>query len=78
VLTSAELEAALARQRSQLRVAALDPRYRVVQLLEPAAPVADAAAVRRLASSLRPESAIIARSIDSPAPQGSGKPAPSR
>jgi hypothetical protein len=78
VLTSADLEAATARQRAQHRLAALDPRYRVVQLLEPAAPVADAAAVRRLASSLRPDSAIIARSLGAPPAQGVGKAATTR
>jgi hypothetical protein len=78
VLTSAELEAATARQRAQHRLAALDPRYRIVQLLEPAAPVAEAAAVRRLASSLRPESAIVARSVVAPAAPGVGKAATTR
>ena len=78
VLTSSELEAATAQRRVQHRLAALDPRYRVVQLLEPAAPVVDAAALRRLASSLRPDSAIIARGAPSPALPGTGKAAPSR
>jgi hypothetical protein len=78
-LTSAELEAATAQRRSQHRLAALDPRYRVVQLLEPAAPVVEAAALRRLASSLRPDSAIIARGAPAPVVVPSpGKAAPSR
>ncbi len=63
VLIPAEVEAALGRQRAARRLAALDPRYRLVQLLEPSpsAPV-DAAALRRLAAILRPEAAVIARS----------------
>jgi hypothetical protein len=77
-LTAAEVEAATARQRTQQRLAALDPRYRLVKLLEPAAPVSDAAAVRRLAASLRPQAAIVARSVESEAPSGSGKSAPAR
>ena len=36
VLTAAEIESAVARQRHVRRLAALDPRYRLVQLLEPA------------------------------------------
>jgi hypothetical protein len=73
VLSSAELEAAAGRKRTEHRLAALDPRYRLVTLLEPAPPVPDAAAVRRLAASLRPDSAIIARSLDESAPDGLGK-----
>jgi hypothetical protein len=63
VLAAPELEAALARLLRARRLAALDPRTRLVQLLEPtvAAPV-DSTAVRRLASSLRLESALVARS----------------
>jgi hypothetical protein len=62
VLATAELDAALARFRNARRLAALDPRYRLVQLLDPsvAAPV-DAAAVRRLSAALRPEAAVVAR-----------------
>lgn len=62
VLAGAELEAALKRLREQRRLAALDPRYRLVQLLDPsvAAPV-DAASVRRFAISLRPDAAVVAR-----------------
>jgi hypothetical protein len=75
ILTSAETDAALGRQRTARRLAALDPRYRLVQLLEPgsAAPV-DAAALRKLASTLRPELAVIARNAARPAgaPNGVG------
>jgi hypothetical protein len=73
ILTSAEIETALGRQRTARRLAALDPRYRLVQLLEPspAAPV-DAAALRRLASNLRPELAVIARSVTRAAGSPSG------
>jgi hypothetical protein len=62
VLGAAELEGGLARLRAARRDAALEPRFRLVQLLDPsvAAPV-DASAVRRLAATLRPESAVIAR-----------------
>jgi hypothetical protein len=64
VLTPAEIDATLARQRSARRLAALDPRYRLVQLLEPAPTVGvDAAALRRFASSLRPDAAVIGRTI---------------
>jgi hypothetical protein len=63
VLVQAEVEAALGRQRAARRTAALDPRYRLVQLLDSSAPPpSDAAALRRLASSLRPEAAVIGRS----------------
>ncbi len=74
VLVPAEVEAALARQHAARRLAALDPRYRLVQLLEPspATPV-DAAALRRLASSLRPDAAVIARTGSRPTPPSSGK-----
>lgn len=62
VLAAGEVDAALGRLRAARRTAALDPRYRLVQLLDPsvAAPV-DAAAIRRLAASLRPQVAIVAR-----------------
>jgi hypothetical protein len=62
VLASAEIEAALKRLREQRRLAALDPRYRLVELLDPSvsAPV-DAASVKRLALSLRPDAAVVAR-----------------
>jgi hypothetical protein len=78
VLVPAEVEAALARQRAARRLAALDPRYRLVQLLDPspAAPI-DAGALRRLAASLRPEAAVIARSVARPA-SPSGKTPSSR
>lgn len=66
VLTAAELESALAKRRSAVRLAALDPRNRLVQLLEPAAPALDAAALRRFAALLRPESAIVARGLTRP------------
>jgi hypothetical protein len=63
VLVPAEVEAALSRQRTTRRLATLDPRYRLVQLLEPSPTAAiDAVALRRLAASLRPEAAVIARS----------------
>jgi hypothetical protein len=63
VLVQAELDAALGRQRAARRLAGLDPRYRLVQLLDAsvAQPI-DAAALRRLASSLRPEAAVVGRS----------------
>jgi hypothetical protein len=73
VLTPAEIEAAVARHRSARRLAALDPRYRLVQLLEPAAvPAVDATALRRLTASLRPEAAVIGRvgARATPAPGG--------
>jgi hypothetical protein len=61
-VTAAELESAMARQRASRRLAALDPRYRLVQLLDAGPPpILDASALRRLASSLRPETAVIAR-----------------
>jgi len=62
VLTPAEVDAALNRQRAARRLAALDPRYRLVQMLEPGAPKPiDAGALRRLAATLRPEAAVVAR-----------------
>jgi hypothetical protein len=62
VLTPADIEAALSRQRAAHRLAALDPRYRLVQLLDASSPtVVDAAALRRLAATLRPEAAVLAR-----------------
>jgi hypothetical protein len=73
VLTASELEAALGRQRTSRRLAALDPRYRLVKLLEPTPPPPDAAAVRRLVANFRPEVAVIARSAPRPAPAASGK-----
>jgi len=67
VLVAAEVEAALGRQRASRRLAALDPRYRLVQLLE-AAPTAavDAPGLKRFAQSLRPDAAIVARSTTRP------------
>jgi hypothetical protein len=62
VLVPAELDAAFGRQRALRRLAALDPRYRLVQLLDPSAfAKVDAAALRRLTATLRPEAAVIAR-----------------
>jgi hypothetical protein len=66
VLVAAEVEAAIGRQRTARRLAALDPRYRLVQLLE-APPVAvDAPGLKRFAQSLRPDAAIVARSTTRP------------
>jgi hypothetical protein len=74
VLTPAEIDAALARQRSARRLAALDPRYRLVQLLEPSpATAVDAAALRRFTSSLRPDAAVIGRTVARSTPAGGGK-----
>ncbi|HEY6078001.1 MAG TPA: hypothetical protein VIW29_04325 [Polyangiaceae bacterium] len=79
VLTSADLESAVKRRRAQHRVAALDPRYRLVELLEQPAPgPGDAAALKRLVASLRPEAAIVARPSLRASGQTSGKSAPSR
>jgi hypothetical protein len=73
-VTAAELEGAVARQHASRRLAGLDPRYRLVQLLEASpAPVVDAIAVRKLASSLRPEAAVIARVSARSAPATGGK-----
>jgi hypothetical protein len=71
VLTGADIEAAAARQRAAHRFAALDPRLRLMQLLEPVPAPADANALRRLAASLRPEAAIIAHAT----PRGPAAPA---
>ena len=78
-LIQAELDAAIAKQRTARRLAALDPRYRLVQLLEagPAAPV-DAAVLRRLTASLRPEAAVVARQSARQLPPRSGKTPTSR
>jgi hypothetical protein len=80
VLTPTEIEAALARQRTARRLAALDPRYRLIQLLEPAptAATVDAAGLRRLTSTLRPEAAVIGRTLTRPAPASTGKTPSSR
>ena len=79
VLVPAEIEAALGRQRAARRLAALDPRYRLVQLLDPNPPAAtDAAALRRLAAGLRPEAAVIARTLPRAAGSPSGKTPSSR
>lgn len=79
VLTSADLESAVARRRAQHRLAALDPRYRLVQLLEQPAPgPGDAAALKRLVATLRPEAAIVARSSARNGGQTSGKSTPAR
>ena len=75
----AELDAAIARQRAARRLAALDPRYRLVQLLEPGpAAAVDAAALRRLTAGLRPETAVVARVSARSAPPSSGKTPTSR
>lgn len=63
VITSGELEAALGKRRAAERAAALDARYRLVQLLEPSPPAPDAAALRRFAAVLRPDAAVIAKSV---------------
>jgi hypothetical protein len=78
VLTPAELDSALAKRRSSLRVAALDPRQRLLHLLEPAPALPDVAALRRFAALLRPESAIVARSTPRAAPPSAGKSPASR
>ncbi len=79
VLVPAEVEAALGRQRAARRLAALDPRYRLVQLLDPSpAAAVDTAALRRLAASLRPEAAVIARTVPRPAALPGGKTPSSR
>lgn len=61
VLLQNEIEAALTQRRAARRLAALDPRQRLVQMLEPGT-APEAAALRRLAQSLRPEAAVVARS----------------
>lgn len=62
VLATDELQPVLAKSKTARRLAALDPRFRLLQLLEAApAPVVDAAALRRLAANLRPEAAVLAR-----------------
>lgn len=78
-VTPAELEAALARQHTARRLAALDPRYRLVQLLKgtQTAP-ADAAGLRRLTATLRPDVAVVARTLPRTLPPGSGKTPASR
>jgi hypothetical protein len=74
VLTPADIDAALSRQRTAHRLAALDPRYRLVQLLDTSSPVVvDAAALRRLAATLRPEAAVIARTTSAGAPPSRSK-----
>jgi hypothetical protein len=62
VLTAADLESALGKRRHAQRLAVLDPRQRLLQLLEPVPAPPDAAALRRFVALLRPEAAIIARS----------------
>jgi hypothetical protein len=81
VLTSAEIDAAMTRRATALRLAALDPRFRLVQLLEPQGSLPDAAALRRLAASLRPEAALIATgatAASAPPAPGPGKAALAR
>lgn len=78
VLTAAELESALAKRRSAQRLSLLDPRHRLLQLLEPMPAAPDATALRRFAAVLRPESAIVARSAARPAPPSAGKSPASR
>ena len=78
-LTAAELDVAVGRQRTSRRLAALDPRYRLVQLLEagPSSAV-DAAALRKLASGLRPETAVVASTLARAVPSTGGKTPTSR
>jgi hypothetical protein len=78
VLTAAELESALGRRRHAQRLATLDPRQRLLQLLEPPPAQPDAAALRRFAALLRPEAAIVARSTPRPTTSGAGKSPASR
>lgn len=64
VLTSTEIDQALQRLRSARRLAALDPRYRLVRLLDPApTSPTDAAALRRFTSTLRPDTAVVGRAL---------------
>lgn len=64
LLIPSEVEAALAERLRARRFAALDPRTRLVQLFEASTPPPlDTAALRRLVQTLRPESAVIARSF---------------
>ena len=78
-LTAAELDTAVGRQRTSRRQAALDPRYRLVQLLDAGPPPAvDAAALRKLAASLRPETAVVASPLARAVPATAGKTPTSR
>ena len=77
-LSSAEVETALARQRAAHRLASLDPRYRLVQLLEPSQGPADAAVLRRVLGSLRPELSVVAGAAPGGQPATSGKTPASR
>jgi hypothetical protein len=61
VLVSADIERVLDRQRQARRLAALDPRVRLLELLNATPASADVASIRRLAASLRPDAAVIAR-----------------
>jgi hypothetical protein len=61
VLGGAELDRVLDRQRQQRRLAALDPRFRLLELLDATPAAADVSSLRRLAASLRPEAAVVAR-----------------
>jgi len=61
VLVSADIERALERQRQARRLAALDPRVRLLDLLNATPALADVASIRKLAASLRPEAAVVAR-----------------
>jgi len=79
LLTSAEVDSAAARTREAYRRAALDPRFRLVELLEGAAPAPpDAAALRRLVLRLRPDAAIVVRTEPRAAPKSSVKSATPR
>lgn len=72
LFSAAEIEAALAKRRKADWLAALDPRFRLGALRAPGAPEdprlkpVDAAALRRLISSLRPDRAVVARSEPRP------------
>jgi hypothetical protein len=66
IFSAAELEAALAKRRKADWLAALDPRVRLAAIRDSSTPEdprqrpADAAALRRLMASLRPERAVVA------------------
>lgn len=78
-LSTSHVDAAMKRQRVRQRLAALDPRYRLVRLLEPDQPaVVDEFALRKLAASLQPESAVVARAVARTVPSRAGKTPPGR
>jgi hypothetical protein len=75
VLGAADIEAGLARQKNARRLAALDPRYRLVQLAESASTAPpDPASLRRLVATLRPEAAIVARNMTGVLPSAGKSP----